>query len=85
MLCAILALCAVVTLIPVNAFAAEASGIVQIARAEVGTSGRPNKYTYFTGRVGGTYSYAWCGRVRCNSKNGKCLQYGARYFKRRGQ
>lgn len=60
MLCAILALCAVVTLIPVNAFAAEASGIVQIARAEVGTSGRPNKYTYFTGRVGGTYSYAWC-------------------------
>ncbi len=55
-----LALCVAFTLVPINAFAAGADSIVQIARAEVGTSGRPNKYTYWTGRVGGTYSYAWC-------------------------
>lgn len=34
--------------------------IVSIAKAEVGTSGVPNKYTYYLGAIAGSYSYAWC-------------------------
>ncbi len=33
---------------------------VKIAQKQVGISGRPNKYTYWYGPIGGTYSYAWC-------------------------
>lgn len=35
--------------------------IAEIALGEVGVSGRPNKYTYWYGASGGSYSYAWCG------------------------
>ncbi|MCQ2462150.1 MAG: CHAP domain-containing protein [Clostridia bacterium] len=35
--------------------------IAEIALGEVGVSGRPNKYTYWYGSSGGSYSYAWCG------------------------
>lgn len=34
--------------------------IVDIAKAEEGVSGRPNKYTYWYGKIGNTYSYHWC-------------------------
>ena len=34
--------------------------IIDIAKAEIGVKGRPNKYTYWLGTIGGTYSYAWC-------------------------
>ena len=37
-----------------------ADKLVSVAKAEVGTTGRPNKYTYWYGRIGGSYSYAWC-------------------------
>jgi len=56
----LLVLCVAFTLLPMGAFAAGADNIVQIARGEVGTSGRPNKYTYWNGTIGNTYSYPWC-------------------------
>lgn len=34
--------------------------IVNIGKAEEGVSGRPNKYTYWYGKIGNTYSYHWC-------------------------
>lgn len=45
-------------------FTADAAGtandIVSVAQGEVGVSGSPNKYTYWLGSIGGSYSYAWC-------------------------
>lgn len=60
MLSFFLAFCVIFTLVPMNAFAASANDIVRIAAGEVGTNGRPNKYTYWQGSIGGSYSYAWC-------------------------
>ena len=37
-----------------------ANDIVNVANGEVGVSGSPNKYTYWLGSIGGSYSYAWC-------------------------
>lgn len=51
-----IALCAPFT---VNA-AGTANDIVNVAQGEVGVSGSPNKYTYWLGSIGGSYSYAWC-------------------------
>lgn len=34
--------------------------IISVARAQVGVSGTPNKYTKAMGMIGNTYSYAWC-------------------------
>lgn len=59
-LCLLLTLCLVFTLLPVSASAAGASDMVRIAKGEIGTSGSPNKYTYYTGTSGGTYKYWWC-------------------------
>lgn len=45
-------------------FAVDAAGtandIVNVAQGEIGVSGSPNKYTYWLGSIGGSYSYAWC-------------------------
>lgn len=60
LLCLLLTLCLVFTLLPVSALAVGPSDMVSIARNEVGTSGCPNKYTYYTGTSGGTYNYWWC-------------------------
>lgn len=40
--------------------AGTANDIVSVAQGEVGVSGSPNKYTYWLGSIGGSYSYAWC-------------------------
>lgn len=56
----LLALSLVLLLFPVGALAAGANDIVKIAKAEVGTSGSPNKYTYWLGKIGGSYNYWWC-------------------------
>lgn len=40
--------------------AATAADVVNVAKAEVGTQGRPNKYTRWLGVISGSYSYAWC-------------------------
>lgn len=46
---------------PVTVSAAgTANDIVNVANGEVGVSGSPNKYTYWLGSIGGSYSYAWC-------------------------
>ncbi len=37
-----------------------ADRIVEVAKSQVGVSGRPNKYTRWYGTIGGSYSYAWC-------------------------
>lgn len=37
-----------------------AARLIEVAQKEVGVSGRPNKYTYEYGSIGGTYSYHWC-------------------------
>ena len=38
-----------------------ADDIVEVAKTQIGVNGRPNKYTYWYGKVGREgYSYAWC-------------------------
>ena len=34
--------------------------VLDTAAAQVGISGRPNKFTNWYGSIGGTTSYAWC-------------------------
>ena len=34
--------------------------VVETASAQIGTKGRPNKFTKWYGSIGGTTSYAWC-------------------------
>lgn len=50
----------VLTVAPFTVSAATGNDLVRVAQGEVGASGRPNKYTYYIGSIGGTYSYAWC-------------------------
>ncbi len=38
----------------------EAEAIVNVAKGEVGVSGRPNKYTRWYGKINDSYSYEWC-------------------------
>ena len=38
----------------------EAEAIVNVAKGEVGVSGRPNKYTRWYGKINNSYSYSWC-------------------------
>ncbi|MGN1432315.1 MAG: RICIN domain-containing protein [Ruminococcus sp.] len=50
----------VLTVAPFTVSAATGNDLVRVAQGEVGASGRPNKYTYYIGSIGGTYAYAWC-------------------------
>ena len=43
-----------------NVGAFSRQNIVDIAKSQVGVSGRPNTYTRWLGTIGGSYSYAWC-------------------------
>lgn len=43
-----------------NVGAFSRKNIVDIAKSQVGVSGRPNTYTRWLGTIGGSYSYAWC-------------------------
>ncbi len=56
----LLAVLLVIGVMPVSVAEASASDMVSIAKREVGTSGCPNKYTYWLGTVDGSYNYAWC-------------------------
>lgn len=75
--------------------ASQRSTLVQVAEAEVGVSGRPNKYTRWLGTIKGSYSYEWCatfvswcgytaGLSGMIPKNAGC-DYGMNWFKERGQ
>lgn len=60
----VLALCMVLTLVPVSASASGTKSIVDVAKSQVGVSGCPNTYTYWLGPISGYpndgYNYAWC-------------------------
>lgn len=56
----LLAICVVFTLLPTTALAAGPNDMVRIAKAEVGVSGSPNKYTRWNGTINGSYDYWWC-------------------------
>lgn len=46
--------------IGISLYSIQGNNIVNVAAAEVGNSGRPNKYTYWYGTISGSYSYEWC-------------------------
>ena len=62
----ILAVLIIQTLLPTNsinvsaASSAETLHSIAVQELNLGTSGRPNKYTYWYGSIGGSYSYDWC-------------------------
>ena len=73
----------------------EAEAIVNVAKGEVGVSGRPNKYTRWYGKINNSYSYSWChafvswcadqaGVADKIPKTAGC-ENGASWFKNRGQ
>ena len=63
-LSAVLALCVMLTLVPVSASASGTKSIVDTAKSQVGVSGCPNTYTYWLGQISGYpddgYNYPWC-------------------------
>lgn len=77
-----------------NVGAFSRKNIVDIAKSQIGVSGRPNTYTRWLGTIGGTYSYAWCHAFAswCGAQAGgnklvpitaSCWQ-GTEWFKERG-
>lgn len=69
--------------------------IVDVAMGEIGAEDAPNKYTYYYGPIGGSYSYGWChafvvwcayeaGVEGIYPKTAHC-ETGADWFRERGQ
>lgn len=69
--------------------------IVEVAKGEIGAEDAPNKYTYYYGSIGGSYSYGWChafvvwcayaAGVEGIYPNTAHCETGADWFRERGQ